>query len=68
MNPRCEGWRRYGGAFSLGPAHWEQCELPAIVKLTVRQDGKTATMPACKKCWQECLDNKIKILKAEPLP
>jgi hypothetical protein len=30
---RCEGWRRYGGAFTLGPVHWEQCEAQGIVRL-----------------------------------
>ncbi len=66
---RCEGWRRYGGAFSFGPAKWEQCESDAIVNLTVRQaDSEEEVQPACKACWIEAVGNAgIEILKAEPL-
>lgn len=64
---RCEGWRRYGGAFTLGPVTWKQCEEAAIVQLKFRQDGKVDTLPACQTCWDECIENDIKIIKATPL-
>ena len=67
MSTRCEGWRRYGGAFTLGPVYWVQCNEQGIVALTLRQDGKTKTLPACKTCWQECIDNKIEIVKVVPM-
>lgn len=66
-NIRCEGWRRYGGAFSLGPVTWEQCKNNATVTLRFVQDKKEQTLPACKACWNECLENKLKILEAKPL-
>lgn len=66
MKTRCEGWRRYGGAFSLGPVKWEQCKEDAIVMLTVVQDGKTEKLPACKTCWKECIEKNIRIEKVEP--
>jgi len=65
--PRCEGWRRHGGAFTLGPVKWEQCPSEATVMLTVKQQGETQTMPACNTCWQECIENKIEIVSAEPI-
>lgn len=63
---RCEGWRRTGGAFTLGPVKWEQCNNEAIVMLKVRQE-KEEDLPACLDCWNECKQNKIEILGAEPL-
>jgi len=65
---QCEGWRRYGGAFSFGPVKWVQCENEATVLLTVVQKGTEAEMPACSTCWQEAIDNKIEIKEAKPLP
>ena len=64
---RCEGWRRHGGVFTFGPVTWEQCKSRATVNLTVKQEGKVQTLPACPKCWQEVIDNNIKIIKVEPL-
>jgi len=64
---RCEGWRRRGGAFTLGPVVWTQCDQPGIVMLTFIDDSKTRTLPACKKCWQECIDNGLTIKKVEPI-
>ena len=64
---RCEGWRRYGGAFTLGPVTWEQCKNPGIVILTIDQGEGTKKLPACKKCWQEAVANCIKILKTTPI-
>jgi hypothetical protein len=63
---RCEGYRKYGGAFSFGPPVWEQCKENAIVELTIKQE-KTETFPACKTCWNEVLENKIKVVNVIPL-
>ena len=66
--PRCEGFRRYGGAFSLGPVKWEQCRETATVMLTVVQDGETQTMPAGPVCWEEARNTKgIAIKDAKPI-
>jgi hypothetical protein len=62
---RCEGWRRHGGAFTLGPVTWEQCKNDGIVTLKFKDadTGKVKTLPACKECWAECLENGIKIIE-----
>lgn len=71
--PRCEGWTRHGGIFSLGPVTWTQCTSLATVMLTVRQppEGggplKTSKQPACRACWQKCIENGIKITKVVPI-
>jgi hypothetical protein len=65
--PRCEGYRRYGGVFTFGPVRWEQCNENATVMLTVVQDGKKETLPACPTCWNECIENKMKIIAATPI-
>lgn len=64
---RCEGWRRNGGAFCLGPVTWYQCKNDATVNLTVKQDGKVQTLPSCDTCWSEAITGGIKIIRAEPL-
>ena len=64
---RCEGWRRRGGAFTLGPVVWKQCESDAIVLLEVTQDNKTEKQPSCKSCWLEAIENNITIESAVPL-
>ena len=66
LGARCEGWRRYGGAFTLGPVEWRQCENDAIVLLKVRQE-KIEELPACAECWKEVLENKIEILESKPI-
>ena len=63
---RCEGWRRTGGAFTLGKPVWSQCENDAIVMLEVEQE-KTEKMPSCLECWNEAKEKGIKVLSAEPL-
>jgi len=63
---RCEGWRRNGGAFTLGPVEWKQCENEAIVILEVVQDGKVESLPGCAICWQECIDSGIQINSSRP--
>lgn len=64
---RCEGWRRYGGIFTFGPVTCKQCSNEATVMLTVSQDTKKKTLPACAVCWQECIAKKIKIYKMRPI-
>lgn len=65
---RCEGWRRFGGAFTLGPVRWEQCKNDAIVSIKVKQDDGEGIFPACKTCWKEAIANKdIKIIEVVPL-
>jgi len=61
---KCQGYRRRGGAFTLGPVEWEQCDDVPEVMLTI--EGKEP-MPACKTCWKECIENNLKITKVEPL-
>lgn len=65
---RCEGWRRHGGAFTLGPVHWEQCASQGAVILTISNGKEIKTLPACKKCWEECIENKLNIIKVTPIP
>lgn len=58
LSPRvqCEGYRRYGGAFCLGPVTWERCKLDATRILEVKQGGKgLSKFPVCEECLQECL-------------
>jgi len=64
---QCEGWRRYGGAFTLGPVRWEQCKSDATVMLKLEQDGKEQTLPACHVCWDEAIDKGIRIIEAKPI-
>lgn len=63
---RCEGWRRYGGVFTLGPVTWKQCDNEATVILEVVQDGKTELLPGCAICWQEAIDAGIQINSTRP--
>jgi len=65
---RCEGWRRHGGIFTLGPVEWEQCSSEAVMLLTVVQAGKiTEDLPSCEACRQECQDRGIDILSTKPI-
>lgn len=67
--PRCEGHRRYGGAFTLGPVKWEQCRNTATVLLTVEQNGQILKdSPACAECWEEGRRAGIKQIDAKPIP
>lgn len=63
---RCEGWRRHGGVFTLGPVRWTQCEKDAVVILRVKQE-KISKQPACLGCWNEGVERGIKILSAKPI-
>jgi len=65
---RCEGFRRYGGAFTLGPVRWEQCKEKATVQLRIKQDGKKQSFPACDTCWREAERTKgMKVISASPV-
>lgn len=64
---QCEGWIRTGGAFTLGPVKWEQCKSDAVVELTVIQDEKQETFPACQICWKEGIEKSIVIKEITPL-
>lgn len=64
---RCEGWTRTGGVFTLGPVRWDQCESESIVFLTIKQEGKKERLPSCQSCWNETIENKITIIKVEPI-
>lgn len=66
VNIQCEGWRRYGGAFTFGTPVWKQCTNDAIVVLTSQQE-KTEYMPACLECWEEAKEKGMQILKTEPI-
>ena len=50
---RCEGYRRTGGAFTLGPVKWEQCKNDAVVMMEFKHDGEVQTLPACRECLGE---------------
>lgn len=63
---RCEGWRRTGGAFSLGPPTWSQCDNNATVMLDIEQEDRQQ-MPACNMCWSEAKEVGLKIHNADPL-
>lgn len=62
---QCQGWRRTGGAFSLGPVTWNQCEEIPAVMLIVK--GQTEPMAACGICWNECIETGVEILTATPI-
>ena len=67
MMKRCEGWRRYGGVFTLGPVTWKQCEAQGIVMLKFKDGKKVKKLPACKECWAECLTTGVVIIEARPI-
>ena len=66
---RCEGFHKIGGTWSVGGLPvWQQCKNDAIVMLTVVQNGKDESLPACNECWKESIENKfIEIINVEPL-
>jgi protein-arginine kinase activator protein McsA len=64
---QCEGYRRYGGAFTLGIVKWEQCKEEATVLITFIEKDETKTLPGCQTCWKECIENKYSIVKVEPI-
>lgn len=64
----CEGYRRYGGAFTFGPMKWEQCKEKAEFQITVKQEEEgTQTFPMCKTCWKEAVKNKMDIKEVKLL-
>jgi hypothetical protein len=64
---KCGGCRRYGGAFTLGPVRWVECPNPPTVMLTFIEKRKSKTLPACKACWEECIEAKVDIRKVTPI-
>lgn len=66
---QCEGMRRHGGAFTCGGTpEWVQCKEAALCNLTVKQKGKTSTLPACMGCWNESsINDSIEIIAVTPL-
>lgn len=68
-NIQCEGWRRYGGAFTFGPVKWEQCRENATVMVTIKQGAEDVkTLPACDHCLRECQTTTgIKVKKVEAI-
>lgn len=66
---RCEGWIRKGGAFTLGPVVWEQCENEAVVSLKgVQGDNENFEQPACMECWNMAISYPgMKIAETMPL-
>lgn len=64
---RCEGWRRYGGALTLGPVEWKQCKEEAIVMIETEQESKITILPGCLTCWNECIENNIQIRSVTPI-
>ena len=65
---RCEGWRRYGGAFTFGPPQWVQCHEDATVLITHKTKDGEETTPGCNRCWEECIENNVEIIKVVPIP
>jgi hypothetical protein len=63
---RCEGWRRKGGAFTLGPTKWSQCENQSVVMLRVKQETEEE-LSACMECWKEAIERGINIFDSRPL-
>ncbi len=62
---RCEGYRKYGSFMTFGPRQWEQCKDEGIVMIKFERDGEEQTLPACAKCWQDCIDTGLKIIEVE---
>ena len=71
--PQCEGWRRYGGAFTVGGVpRWEQCKEEAMVMIEFEQTNQggqeKGTLPACPYCWIEATETKgITIISVTPI-
>lgn len=64
---RCEGYKRVGGVFTMGPVQWVQCTNDAIVRLRATQEGRTRTYPACKACHGRAVEAEITIVAVLPL-
>lgn len=60
---QCEGWRRYGGAFSFGPVVWRQCDNDAVVVVESEQEGEVTKTPVCMNCWNEGIETGIRIIR-----
>ncbi len=73
---RCEGYYKYGSFMTFGPRRWEQCENEAIVMIrfidqqnnnNYEGEGQERTLPACAKCWQQCITDHMEILEVTPI-
>jgi hypothetical protein len=65
---QCEGMRRYGGAFRLGPPQWVPCKNKATVKLKLKQNDEISEFAGCNTCWDECTKTKgIKVISVHPI-
>jgi hypothetical protein len=66
---QCEGWRRYGGVFTLGPVKWEQCkETATVTALITNPDEKPKGFAACDHCLIEALTTTgMKVAKIKPI-
>jgi len=66
---KCQGWRREGGAFTLGPVVWRQCDGKPVVRMNVRQEGEeTGDLPSCERCWRGADANpEVEIVSVKPL-
>lgn len=65
---QCAGERRYGGIMTLGPVKWEKCKNKPVVIVTIEHaKNDKENIPICMDCWKEGIENKLKILKVEPI-
>ena len=64
---QCEGYVKRGNFMTFGPVRWIQCKNDAIVTVTVVQEGKTETFPACKECWARCKSFGIELIEVMPI-
>ena len=62
--PRCEGYARHGDTFTMG---WTQCENASVVMIRFMELEQERILPACAKCWQLCIDNKVDIVEVWPI-
>jgi len=64
---QCEGWTRNGGAFTLGPVSWKQCENQGVFRIKFKDGEAIQTLPACQKCLDECRRTGVKIIEIKNL-
>lgn len=70
IKKQCEGWRRYGGAFTMGPVTWEQCKEKATVMVEGKNHDETLykTLPMCDTCLREAQTTTgVKVRKITPI-
>jgi len=65
---RCQGWRRYGGVFTIGIPVWEQCKEVGTVMIKFKDEKGVRQLPACPHCWKETMKQEgLKILSVTPI-